>query len=460
MVTRVVVIGGVAAGMKAAAVAKRRDPALDVCVFQDEPDVSYSACGLPYHLADPDVIPRNKIIARTVDRFRADGIDLRVRHRVDSVDLSGRRVTVTDLSSGAGITEHFDLLLFATGARPIETDLAVGAGAPALFKLRSIGDADLIRPWLGQAKRAVILGGGYIGLELAETCRARGVSVTVVEMAPRLLPGFQPWIGDRVTSQLEQHGVDILLGRRMTAAKSGRVILDDGTSLDCDGALVCIGVRPNVDLASSAGLRLGRTGAIAVDPAMRASAPGVFAAGDCCEAHHLISGAPVWYPLGDVANRQGRVAGTNLAGGDAWFPGVLGTAIFRAFDLAVARTGFTCPQAQAAGFEAIDVRFEAPSRARYMPTSRPLAATLTAERTTGRVLGAEAVGEDAVDKFIDVIATAVWSGLTVDDLSDLDLAYAPPFSPLFAPVQVGGDLIRKREFREPAMRSKIAEAGR
>jgi NADPH-dependent 2,4-dienoyl-CoA reductase/sulfur reductase-like enzyme len=458
MTKKVVVIGGVAAGMKAAAVAKRRDPTLEIRVFQDEPDVSYSACGLPYHLADPAAIPRQNIIARTVDRFRADGIDLRVRHRADAVDLRQRQVIVTDLATATCITEDFDLLLLATGARPIETNLAVGSGAPTLFKLRSIRDADLIRPWLGQAKRVVIVGGGYIGLEMAETCRSRGVSVTLVEMAPRLLPGFQPWIGKQVAEQLERHHVDLILGRQAIAAEDGRIVLDDGTSLECDGAIFCVGVRPNVDLALSADLTLGPTGAIAVDPAMRTSAEGVFAAGDCCETYHRITGAPVWYPLGDIANRQGRVAGIHLAGGEAWFPGVLGTAIFRTFELAVARTGLGSAQARAGGFETADVRFEAPSRARYMPNSRPLAGTLMVERATGRILGAEAVGADAVDKFIDVVATAAWGGLTADDLSDLDLAYAPPFSPVLAPIQVGGELARKQIFSDSVRQPRVAKA--
>ena len=442
--SRVVIIGGVAAGMKAAAVGKRRNPELDICVFQDEPDVSYSACGMPYHLADPVAITRQKLVARTVDRFRADGIDLRVRHRVEAVDLERRQVSVKDLDNGSNIIQPFDQLMFATGARAIATKLDLGPGAPAMFQLRSLRDADAICKWIEKARRVVIVGGGYIGLEMAETCRQHGVHTTLVEMAPRLLPGFQPWIGDKVTEQLEQHQVDLLPGRQVIAAEAGRVFLDDGTALECDGVLLCTGVRPNVELALSAGLKLGTTGAITVDHGMRTSAAGVFAAGDCSEASHLVGGTPVWYPLGDVASRQGRVVGTNLAGGEARFPGVLGTAIFRTFDITVARTGLSYTQAKAAGFEAIDVQFEAPSRARYMPGSQPLEVTLVADRITGRVLGAEVASSDAVDKFVDVIATAVWGSLTVGDLADLDLAYAPPFSPLIAPVQVGGELARKR----------------
>ncbi len=213
--------------------------------------------------------------------------------------------------------------------------------------------------------------------------------------------------------------------------------------------MAAIGVRPRVELAKAAGLAIGETGAIAVDGGMRASRSEAFAAGDCAEARHIVSGKPVWVPLGDIANRQGRVAGVNIADGAERFPGVLGTAIFKVFDLAVARTGLGPEQARAAGFDPVVVRASARSRARYIPGSGPVEAMLVADRSTGRILGAEAHGADLIDKYIDVVATAVWAGLCADDLADLDLAYAPPFSPVFAPAQVVGELTRKRIRRAP-----------
>lgn len=437
--SRILIIGGIAAGMKAAATAKRRRPELDILVLQDEAEVSYSACGLPYWLAHPDDISRAGLIARSVDRFRGDGIDLRTRHRVEEVDLAARRVRATMLETGDTITEPFDQVLFATGAKTIAPRLGETAGAPPVLPLRSMADADRwvehIRPGL----RAVVIGGGYIGLEMAEALRLRGMEVTVVEAASRLLPSFDPTVGAVAGEHLVAKGVDFLPGFAVTGTIKGGVALSSGTELAADLVLSAIGVRPRVDLAAAAGVRLGETGAIAVDAGMRAG-DGVFAAGDCAEAVHRVSGKAVWYPLGDIANRQGRVAGENLAGGEATFPGVLGTAIFKVFDLAVGRTGLNEQQAREAGFDPVVIHARAPTRARYMPSSRTIDAVLLADRKSGRLIGAEAIGSDHVDKYVDTLATAIWGGLGAQDLADLDLAYAPPFSPVFAPAQIVGQL--------------------
>jgi NADPH-dependent 2,4-dienoyl-CoA reductase/sulfur reductase-like enzyme len=442
-VTRVLIVGGVAAGMKAAATARRRRPDLDILVLQDEPEVSYSACGLPYWLGDPAAIPRANLIARSVERFRADGIDLRVRHRVDEVNLAARRAHLTALETGRRSAEPFDLILFATGAQAVMPPIAVTEDAPQVLPLRSLHDADRLQALLPTAGRAVIVGGGYIGLEMAETLRHRGFAVTLVEAMPRLLASFDPAAAGIVGEHLAQHGVELVLGASVTQIGKEGVGLADGNLLAADRVLMAVGIRPRTDLAVAAGVKLGETGAIAVDAAMRTNMAGAYAAGDCAEARHVVSGKAVWYPLGDIANRQGRVAGVNLAGGQALFPGVLGTAIFKVFDLAVARTGLTTEQARRSGFDPVSVHAQMPSRARYMPQSRMVDSWLVVDRRDGRLLGAEAVGPDGVDKYIDIVATAIWARLTADDLAELDLAYAPPYSPVFAPVQVVGELARK-----------------
>jgi NADPH-dependent 2,4-dienoyl-CoA reductase/sulfur reductase-like enzyme len=442
-VTRVLIVGGVAAGMKAAATARRRRPDLDILVLQDEPEVSYSACGLPYWLGDPAAIPRADLIARSVERFRADGIDLRVRHRVDEVNLAARRAHLTALETGRRSAEPFDLILFATGAQAVMPPIAVTEDAPQVLPLRSLHDADRLQALLPTAGRAVIVGGGYIGLEMAETLRHRGFAVTLVEAMPRLLASFDPAAAGIVGEHLAQHGVELVLGASVTQIGKEGVGLADGNLLAADRVLMAVGIRPRTDLAVAAGVKLGETGAIAVDAAMRTNMAGAYAAGDCAEARHVVSGKAVWYPLGDIANRQGRVAGVNLAGGQALFPGVLGTAIFKVFDLAVARTGLTTEQARRSGFDPVSVHAQMPSRARYMPQSRMVDSWLVVDRRDGRLLGAEAVGPDGVDKYIDIVATAIWARLTADDLAELDLAYAPPYSPVFAPVQVVGELARK-----------------
>jgi NADPH-dependent 2,4-dienoyl-CoA reductase/sulfur reductase-like enzyme len=439
---RVVIVGAVAAGSKAAATARRRDPALEVVVLQDEVDIAYSACGLPYHLAEPEAIPRGRLVARTPERFRADGIDLRVRQRAEAIDLDARSVAVVDLETGRSYAEPYDRLLIATGAEPIRPDLPAGPGAPPVVTLRSLADLDRAAPLVATARDAVIAGCGYVGLEAIETFRHLGARVTVVEKMARMLPAFDEESVALVLAELADHEVDVVLGEGLASVGDGAVMTDGGRRIAADLVVAAVGVRPNARLARDAGLPLGAMGAIAVDDRMETAVHGVFAAGDCAETTNRVSGAKTWLPLGDVANRQGRVAGENLAGGDRRFPGVLGTAIFRVFSLTVARTGLTADDARRAGFDAVACRIDAPSRARYMPGSVPVGIGLVADRPTGRLLGATVVGRDGADKAVDTIAAAVWGGLTLDDLADLDLAYAPPFSPVFAPVQVAAEVLR------------------
>lgn len=441
---RLLIVGGVAAGMKAAATARRQNPELDIVVMQDETDVSYSACGLPYHLANPTEIAREKLIARTFERFHEDKIDVRIRHRVEAVDLISRRATINDIAAARDDVIPFDEIIFATGARPITPPMHHARGAVPVVTLRSLRDADQLRQLISSVRRIVIVGGGYVGLEMAETFRILGVAVTIVEAMPRLLNAFDRVVGELVVARLTSHGIEVRANARISAVTSKGIELQNDGLIEADLVLAATGVRPKVDLMVTAGVQLGTTGAVAVDDRMQVGIEGVYAAGDCVESRHVVSKKPVWYPLGDVANRQGRVAGINAAGGDARFSGVLGTAIFRVFELAVARTGLAFAQAQQAGFDPERVAIRAPSRARYMPDSSPIDIVLTADRGSRRILGAEAIGIDAVDKCIDVLATATWAGMTVDDIAELDLAYAPPFSPVLPPVHVAADVARKQ----------------
>ncbi len=444
MATRIVVIGGVAAGTKAAATARRRNTAAEVIVLQDEAEVSYSSCGLPYHLADMQAIPRAKLIARTPEVFLADGIDMRTRHRVEEIDAKLGLVTVRDLQQARTYTQPYDKLLIATGAAASPLRAPVGAAAPQVLHLRSIADADRIAQTLTGVRKIVILGGGYIGLEMAHTFRALGRDVTLIEALPHVIPSYDEAISLIVEATLREHGVELFTGVRVSELAGGAVVLESGTRIAADLVLVATGVRPATSLALAAGVKLGATGAIAVSPQMATNLPHVYAAGDCAESHNRVSGRPVWLPLGDVANRHGRVAGINMAGGHAQFAGVLGTGIFQVFDQAVARTGLGHAEALAAGFTPVSETLRAPSRARYMSRSKPLTIRLTADQHTGRLLGCQVIGADAVDKTIDIAASALWGRLTVSDLADMDLAYAPPFSPVLAPMQAAGELLGKR----------------
>ena len=444
MGNRLLIIGGVAAGAKAAAVARRRDPSASIVLVHDERDISYSACGLPYWISQHEDIARHRLIARTPEAFARDGIEVRTAQQVEALDPGRATARIRDHATGRSYDESYDRVLLATGAQAIALDVPRVGATPEVFYLRSIADADHVVQIVPAMQRVVIIGGGYIGLEMAEALLLRGLKVSVVEMAPRVLPNFVEAIGASALAVLRQHGADVRTGRRVVGLDAGRVLLDDGTALAADGVLAAMGVRPRTQLATSAGAALGPTGAIAVDAGMATSVAQVYAAGDCAETRHWLTNAPIWIPLGDVANRQARVAAINMTGGNAVFPGVLGTAIFRVFELAVARTGLSHAQALAAGFDPVTELIEAPSRARYMRGSRMLKVVLTVQRGSGRVLGAEVSGDDAVDKTVDILATAIRGQLHASDLAELDLAYAPPFSPVLAPVQLAGDVLDKK----------------
>jgi len=441
---RVIIIGGTAAGSKAAATARRRNPDLDIMVLQSGAEVSYSACGMPYYMSDEEHVPRKMLVARTPDQFKRDGIDVRIRHKVEGVDPKKGAVEITNLESGKTWSESFDQLLIATGAEPIEPPIPVAEDAPPVVTLRSFSDMDRIRQMAGKYQRVVIVGGGYIGLEMAETFHALGKQVILAELAPRLLPNFEPSVAETVQAHLEGHGVALHLGTGVAELTSSGVRLDSSEEIQADLVLMAVGLRPNTELAQQAGVNLGATGAITTDAGMHTNVERIFAAGDCTEVRHYVSDKQIWLPLGDVANRQGRVAGENIAGGDAAFSGVLGTAIFKVFDLAVATTGLSEAQAREAGFDPASCQVTALSRARYMPTCRQLDLLLVGDKASGRLLGCQAVGEDGADKAIDTIAAGLWGNLTADDMSEIDLAYAPPFSPVISPVQVAAEVLRKK----------------
>ncbi len=444
MSDRVVIIGGTAAGSKAAATARRRNRDLDIHVFQSIADVSYSACGMPYHLSDAEAVPRKFLVARTPEQFARDGIDVRVGHKVEAIDVKAGAVDITDFSSGKTWSEPFDQLMIATGAEPVMPSIPIADGAPPIATLRNLSDIDHIGELVKTARRAIVIGGGYVGLEMVEAFHELGKEVAVAELAPRLLPNFEESVALKVQAHLEAHGVDLRLGSGVAEIVKGGVRLETGEEIAGDLVLMAVGMRPNTELAKSIGVKLGVNGAIETDEGQRTNIEGVYAAGDCVLARHRISNESVWVPLGDIANRQGRVAGENIAGGDARFSGVLGAAIFKVFDLAVATTGLTEAQAKAAGFDAVSAHVQAPTRAKYMPASREIELTLVADAKTARLLGAQAVGEDGVDKAIDTISSGLWGNLTAHDMADIDLAYAPPYSPVMSPVQIVAEVLRKK----------------
>ena len=439
MSERLVITGGVAAGAKAAAKARRMRPDLEIVVYQDETEVSYSACGQPYVLSGV-IDNRDKIVIRRPREFASDNIRVLTRHRVEAIDVAGRQIRITDLSANSESTTDYDKLILATGARPIIPDVD-GIELEGVLTLRSISDLDRFRSTLDILKpgKAAIIGAGYIGLELAETFHELNVKTTIIEKFDRILPKFDEEMAQQVSTHLLDNNVELITGQGLAGitGKNGRVAsvtTESGLERDVDLVVIAIGVKPNTDLAKDAGITIGETGAIAVDRKMQTRTPGIYAAGDCCETIDRVTGNTTWLPLGDIANLQGRVAGENAAGGNASFPGVLGTAIFKTFDLNVACTGLSESAARKAGYDAVSVNMNRADRARYYPGGNNLAIKLVADRQGGRLLGAQVIGPGKADKMIDIAATALLGRLTCEDLENADLAYAPPFSPVLSPM--------------------------
>ncbi len=433
---RLVVIGGDAAGMSAAAQARRRrgEQELEIVCFEKGRATSYSACGIPYWISGI-VDSEQDLVARTPEEHRAKGLDVRMCTEVTGIDLDRREV------SWDGGRLGFDQLVYATGSVPMRPSIP-GIDAPGVFGVQTLDDGVDLRAALDGARRVVVVGGGYIGLEIAEACQIRGLHVTVVDRAASPIGTFDPDVGKFLADAVRGLGIELILSdgaAEITAGPDGRadgVLTESGRRLEADVVVLGLGVRPNVALAEAAGIPLGPSGGIAVDNRMRTQVPGVWAAGDCVESVHRLSGQRVVVALGTHANKQGRVVGINLGGGYATFAGVIGTAVTKVCTLEVARTGLSSQEAEAAGFGFVTAVVDSTTTAGYMPGAEPVRLKMLAERRSGRLLGAQIVGQHGSAKRIDALAIAIWNGMSVDEVLGLDLSYAPPFSPVWDPVLI------------------------
>jgi NADPH-dependent 2,4-dienoyl-CoA reductase/sulfur reductase-like enzyme len=433
---RLVVIGGDAGGMGAAATARRLRDDLDIVALEKGDRTSYSACGIPF-LVGGEVDRVDDLVARTPQEFRDKyRIDVRMRHEATGIDLDRREVEVHDHEHDRTFRVGFDQLLIGTGARPARPDLP-GIDGPDVYGVQTLDDGArlLARIEASPVQRVVVVGGGYIGLEMAEAFLHRGCQVTVVERDAEVMRTLDPDMGALVSRAMRRHGVDVRCGTGVQGFEPG-VVHTDGGELQADLVVLGLGVTPNSELAGDAGLELGVRGSIRVDRRQAASAAGVWAAGDCAESHHLVSGRPIHVALGTVANKHARVAGTNIGGGYATFPGVVGTAASKICDTEVARTGLTEAEATRDGFQFEVARIESTTSAGYYPGAAPITVKLLAERRSGKVLGAQIVGGDGAAKRIDIVATALHASMTVEQMTHLDLAYAPPFAPVWDPILV------------------------
>ena len=430
------VIGGDAAGMSAASQVRRRQPDREVVVLEKGNWTSYSACGIPYHVSGA-VETLDELVARTPKEFRDRyRIDVRMHHEALSIDVSAGKVEVHDHDHDRTINIGYDDLVIATGATPLRPSLP-GIDGDCIFGVQTLDDAELLLDYARTSKcrDVVVVGAGYIGLEMAEAFLAWGATVTVVDTADQVMQTLDADMARRVADGMRRRGIRVRLGEAVTGFEPGAVLTKGGT-IPADLVILGMGVSPNTGIARDAGIELGARDAITVDRRQQTSADGVWAAGDCATSFHRVSQRTVHIALGTVANKQGRVAGVNIGGGHASFAGVVGTAITKVCELEIARTGLTTTEADDAGFAHVAVTIESTSKASYFPGARPLALKMVAEQGSGRVLGAQIVGGDGAAKRIDTVATALTAGMTVHDVVDLDLAYAPPFSSVWDPVAV------------------------
>lgn len=434
---RLVVIGGDAGGMAAASQARRLRGDLDIVALEKGNWTSYSACGIPY-LVGGEIEALDDLVARTPqefrDRFR---IDVRLRHEAMALDLDAGKVEVRDHDRDRTFTVGFDQLMVGTGARPRRPPID-GIDGPGVHGVQTLDDAAhlLAHAEANTASRVVVVGAGYIGLELAEAFTRRGAQVTIVERDAEVMRTLDPDMGALVSAAIRSHGIEVRCSTSTTGFSEGLVHTEAG-DVPADLVVLGLGVVPNAELAAAAGVALGAGGAIAVDRRQHTSVDGVWAAGDCCESTHLVSNRKLYVALGTVANKQSRVAGTNIGGGYATFPGVVGTAITKVCATEVARTGLTEVEAAHDGFAVHAVTIESTTTAGYLPDAKPMTVKVVAERGSGRLLGAQIVGGEGSAKRIDVFATALHAQMTVEQMTHLDLAYAPPFSPLWDPVLIG-----------------------
>ncbi|MCK8823800.1 FAD-dependent oxidoreductase [Fuchsiella alkaliacetigena] len=430
---QIVVIGGVAAGTRAAARAKRINPEAEIIILERDSDISYSGCGFPYYISDL-IKGRGELIVYNPTEFQAaKGVEVRTKQLVKKIVPANKEIQVKDLEEDRTYSLNYDKLLIATGAEPVIPPIP-GVELDNIFTLRNVRSAERIKSFIEEKdpQRAVIVGGGHIGMELAENFLALDLQVTVVEMAEQILTTLDPEMAELVSEHLIKKGVEILTDDGVVefagSKQVEKVITDSGVELEADFVVLAIGVRPNVELAKKAGIELGQSGAIKVNSKLETSLSNIYAAGDCVESKHLLTDKSVWIPLGSTANKQGRVAGSNLGGKKSEFEGVLGTAIAKVCDLTVASTGLNETMAEKEGFKVVSSTVRVPSKAGYYSGPESIFIKLVINQENEKLLGAQVVGEAGVDKRIDVLATAIYNQMTVKELVKLDLAYAPPYS--------------------------------
>jgi NADPH-dependent 2,4-dienoyl-CoA reductase/sulfur reductase-like enzyme len=441
------VIGADAAGMSAASRAKRNMPEMNVTVFEKTHDVSYSACGMPYNIAVPEKAIED-LVVRQAQVFRdKQGINLLTGHEVTSIDPMGKRVLGVTYE-GQKFEFPYDKLLIATGGSPLIPDLP-GFDLPGVMALKNLDHGRRIKAYIDEhsVKKAVIIGMGYIGLEMCDALHALGMEVAMVKPNPNFIPWMADELSDEVQREVESNGVKLYKGhsvQKIESANNGLMVVCDALTLNADMVIVAIGITPGSECAIAAGLETGIKKAIAVDRQLKTSDENIYAAGDCADAYHVVTGEKTWIPLALRANRAGWAVADNVCGGQAKLEGVAGTAVFKVFDLQIARTGLTPKEAVKFGFDPVDIVIKSRSRAHGHPGSTTIQVHLIGDKKTGRLLGAQMVGKEGVAHRINAAAVALHNQMTVDRFSQTDLAYAPPFGPVWDPLLTAANQLLKK----------------
>ncbi len=458
---RIVIIGANAAGMSAASQAKRVNSDLEVIVLEKSPYISYGECGMPYYIGGV-IDNARKLFVLSVEAAREKrGIDVRINNEVTSIDIEKKELTVVDRQTDKGeYKQPYDRLVIATGAKSIYLNIS-GSDLNNIFHLKFFDDAKRIVDFLDREKpgKAVVIGAGYIGLEMTENLRHRGIDVTIVEMLPTVMGATEPDVHQVILEELERNGVKVMLETRVEAyggegGKVKRVITDKG-EIEADFVLESVGIIPETSLARKAGIKLGDKGGIVVDDYMRTNIRDVFSAGDCAEVRHVVSGRYVYIPLALNANRGGRYAGNNAAveGSDSGneplrgymkFPGTLGSAVAKIFDVEVGKVGLSSVDARRLGYDFVTTTVKSKTKAGYWPEHPDITLTFIADRKTRKLLGAQLAGGSGAALRIDTVATALFNRMTVDEIKEMDLAYAPPFSPSWDPILIAAGVMAKK----------------
>lgn len=445
---RLVIVGGVAGGASAATRARRLSEEAEITIFERGPYVSFANCGLPYYVGD-EIAERKNLVLQSPESFKARyNISVRVNSEVIAIDRVNKKVRVKNLLNNTEYEQLYDALILAPGAKPLKPPLP-GIDRPGHFALRDIPDAEQIKKWISEpdVKSAVIVGAGFIGLEMAEQLNRRGLKVTIIEAMPQVMLSLDPEMSAIILNELNINGVKVILSNPVKGfeeptkdepAKASIVVLENGERVPADLVLLCMGVKPETTLARAAGLEVGESGGIRVNKHLQSSDPNIWAVGDAIEVRHAVTGRWCLIPLAGPANRQGRIAADNIFGIKSEFDGVLGTNIVRVFNVVAGSTGANERELQKAKMEYLSVHLHPGSHAGYYPGATPVSIKLLFSPENGKVLGAQVVGSDGVDKRIDVFATALKAGMTVDDIAELELAYAPPFGSAKDPVNLAG----------------------